>query len=38
VILYRHGGALRLHVERPLAAWMLDWLRQAISSFEGQQQ
>ena len=35
VILYRHGEALRLHVERPLAAWLLDWLRQAISSFEG---
>ncbi len=35
VILYRHGNALRLHVERPLAPWLLDWLRQAISSFEG---
>jgi heterotetrameric sarcosine oxidase gamma subunit len=38
VILYRHRGALRLHVERPLAAWLLDWLRQAIGSFEGQEQ
>ena len=35
VLLYRHGDALRLHVERPLAAWLLDWLRQATSSFEG---
>jgi heterotetrameric sarcosine oxidase gamma subunit len=35
ILLYRHAGALRLHVERPLAAWLLDWLRQAISSFEG---
>jgi heterotetrameric sarcosine oxidase gamma subunit len=35
VVLYRHKDALRLHVERPLAAWLLDWLRQAISSFEG---
>jgi heterotetrameric sarcosine oxidase gamma subunit len=38
VILYRHTGALRLHVERPLAAWVLDWLRQAIGSLEGQEQ
>ena len=38
VVLYRHGKALRLHVERPLAAWLLDWLRQAIGSFEGQEQ
>jgi heterotetrameric sarcosine oxidase gamma subunit len=37
-ILYHHRGALRLHVERPLAAWLLDWLRQAIGSFEGQPQ
>lgn len=35
VILYRHGDALRLHVERPLASWLLDWLRQAIGAFEG---
>lgn len=35
VIIYRHGDVLRLHVERPLAAWLLDWLRQAIRSFEG---
>jgi len=36
VLLYRHGEALRLHVERPLAAWLLDWLRQAIGAFERQ--
>lgn len=38
VVLYRHGKALRLHVERPLAAWLIDWLRQAVGSFEGQAQ
>jgi heterotetrameric sarcosine oxidase gamma subunit len=35
IVLYRRGDALRLHVERPLAAWLLDWLRQATSAFEG---
>jgi heterotetrameric sarcosine oxidase gamma subunit len=35
IVLYRHAGALRLHVERPLAAWLLDWLRQTIGAFEG---
>jgi len=34
VLLYRHGDAVRLHVERPLAYWLLDWLRQAATSFE----
>jgi len=34
VLLYRHGNAVRLHVERPLAQWLLDWLRQAATSFE----
>ena len=27
----REGG-MRIFVERPLAAWLLDWLRQAVSS------
>jgi hypothetical protein len=34
VLLYRHGDAIRMHVERPLAEWLLDWLRQAATSFE----
>jgi sarcosine oxidase gamma subunit len=34
VVLYRHGDAVRLHVERSLAQWLLDWLRQAATSFE----
>jgi len=34
VVLYRHGNAVRLHVERSLAQWLLDWLRQAVTSFE----
>lgn len=34
VLLYRRGDAVRLHLERPLAAWLLDWLRQAATSFE----
>jgi heterotetrameric sarcosine oxidase gamma subunit len=32
VILYGHGVAVRLHVERPLARFLLDWLRQAASA------
>jgi heterotetrameric sarcosine oxidase gamma subunit len=34
VLLYRRGDAVRLHVERPLAHWLLDWLRQAATSVE----
>jgi len=34
VLLYRHGDTVRLHVERPLAQWLLDWLRQAVTSFQ----
>jgi sarcosine oxidase gamma subunit len=34
VLLYRRGDAVRLHVERSLAEWLLDWLRQAATSFE----
>ncbi len=34
VLLYRHGAAIRMHVERSLAEWLLDWLRQAATSFE----
>jgi heterotetrameric sarcosine oxidase gamma subunit len=33
VVLYRHGDAVRLHVERSLAQWLLDWLRQAVTAF-----
>ncbi|MCW3474380.1 aminomethyltransferase family protein [Limobrevibacterium gyesilva] len=32
VVLYRHGAAVRMHVERPLASWLLDWFRQAATS------
>ena len=35
IVLYRHAAALRMHVERPLAAWLLDWLRQATGALEG---
>jgi len=34
ILVYRHAGAIRLHVERPLAEWLLDWLRQAVTAFE----
>jgi sarcosine oxidase gamma subunit len=33
VVLARKGAALRLFVDRPLAAWLLDWLRQAVTAF-----
>jgi heterotetrameric sarcosine oxidase gamma subunit len=32
IILYRRGEAIRLHVERPLARFVLDWLRQAATA------
>jgi sarcosine oxidase gamma subunit len=31
-IVYQRDTALRLHVERPLAPWLLDWLRQAATA------
>jgi heterotetrameric sarcosine oxidase gamma subunit len=31
-ILYGQGAAVRLHVERPLARFLLDWLRRAASA------
>lgn len=31
-ILYGHDDTVRLHVERPLARFLLDWLRQAASA------
>jgi sarcosine oxidase gamma subunit len=33
VLLARRGQVLRLFVERPLAPWLLDWLRQAATAF-----
>ncbi len=33
IVLYRHGETVRLHVERPLAPWLLDWFRQAATAF-----
>jgi sarcosine oxidase gamma subunit len=32
VLLARRDGTLRLHVERPLAAYLRDWFRQAATS------
>jgi len=34
VVLYRHGACLRLHVERQFAAFLLEWLKQAVSAVE----
>lgn len=33
VILYANGDRVRLHIERPLAHYVLDWLRQAATAF-----
>lgn len=33
VTLYRHGNAIRLHVERHLAAYLLQWLQTAVTAF-----
>ncbi len=33
-LIYRHGDAVRLHIERSLAQWLLDWLQVAATSFE----
>jgi heterotetrameric sarcosine oxidase gamma subunit len=32
VVLYAYGDAFRLHAERPFAAFLLEWLRQAASA------
>ena len=34
-LLYRHGDGLCLHVDRPLARFVADWLAQAETAFEG---
>ncbi len=34
-LLYRHGEALHLHVDRPLAAFVAAWLAQAATALEG---
>ena len=34
-LLYRHGDAVCLHVDRPLARFVADWLAQAATAFEG---
>jgi hypothetical protein len=33
VLLYRRGGLIHLHIDRPLAAWLLAWFRQARTAF-----
>ncbi len=32
-LLYRRAGLLHIHVDRPLAPYLRDWLRQAATSF-----
>ena len=32
VVLYPHGDGFRLHAERPFAAFLLEWLRKAVSA------
>ena len=34
-LIYQHDGAMYLQVERPLAAFMADWLTQAATALEG---
>ncbi len=32
VLLYRRDGLIHLHIDRPLAAWLLAWFRQAVTA------